>query len=89
MPVLPNRSTKRRLARNHEILVIVEEGAAGGFGAQVLHFMARDGLLDIGLKIRSLTLPDEFTDQAKPEVMYAKAGLDHKGIVAAAISASQ
>ncbi len=79
----------RRLAKNHEILVIVEEGAAGGFGAQVLHFMARDGLLDIGLKIRSLTLPDEFTDQAKPEVMYAKAGLDHKGIIAAAISASQ
>ncbi len=77
----------RRLAKNHEILIIVEEGAAGGFGAQVLHFMARDGLLDIGLKIRSLTLPDEFTEQAKPEVMYAKAGLDHKGIVATAVSA--
>ena len=77
----------RRLAKNHEILIIVEESAAGGFGAQVLHFMAKDGLLDIGLKIRSLTLPDEFTEQAKPEVMYAKAGLDQKGIVATALLA--
>ncbi len=77
----------RRLAENHEILIIVEEGAAGGFGAQVLHFMASNNLLDQGLKIRSLTLPDEFTEQAKPEVMYAKAGLDHKGIVATAMAA--
>ena len=77
----------RRLAENHEILIIVEEGAVGGFGAQVLHFMASNNLLDQGLKIRSLTLPDEFTEQAKPEVMYAKAGLDHKGIVATAMAA--
>ncbi len=77
----------RRLARNHEALIIVEEGASGGFGAQVMHAMAKDGLLDIGLKIRSLTLLDEFTEQAKPEIMYARAGLDQKGIVAAAASA--
>jgi 1-deoxy-D-xylulose-5-phosphate synthase len=77
----------KRLALNHEIMIIVEEGAPGGFGAQVLHVMAMNGWLDRGLKIRSLTLPDEFTEQAKPEVMYAKAGLDHKGIVATAMQA--
>jgi 1-deoxy-D-xylulose-5-phosphate synthase len=75
----------KQLAENHESLIIVEEGAAGGFGAQVMHAMARMGLLDRGLKIRSLTLPDEFTEQAKPETMYAKAGLDHKGILHAAL----
>ncbi|WP_210324337.1 1-deoxy-D-xylulose-5-phosphate synthase [Aestuariivirga litoralis] len=77
----------KRLAENHEALIMVEEGAAGGFGAQVMHEMAKLGLLDRGLKIRSLTLPDEFTEQAKPEVMYAKAGLDQKGIVASALQA--
>jgi 1-deoxy-D-xylulose-5-phosphate synthase len=77
----------KRLALNHEIMIIVEEGASGGFGAQVMHLMAKNGWLDRGLKIRSLTLPDEFTEQAKPEVMYAKAGLDHKGIVATAMLA--
>lgn len=60
--------------------------ATGGFGAQVLQFMAGRGLLDHGLKVRSLTLPDEFTEQAKPEVMYSRAGLDHKGIVATALA---
>ena len=75
----------KRLAENHESLIIVEEGAAGGFGAQVMHAMARMGLLDRGLKIRSLTLPDEFTEQAKPEVMYAHAGLDHRGLVRTAL----
>jgi 1-deoxy-D-xylulose-5-phosphate synthase len=77
----------RQLARNHEVLILIEEGASGGFGAQVLHYMAQNGLLDIGLKIRCLTLPDEFTEQAKPEVMYAHAGLDQLGIVAAAMHA--
>lgn len=71
----------RQLARHHEIVVTVEEGAVGGFGSQVMHFMANDGLLDSGLKIRSLVLPDLWMDQAKPEVMYAKAGLDRAGIV--------
>jgi 1-deoxy-D-xylulose-5-phosphate synthase len=77
----------RQLTRHHEVLIMVEEGASGGFGSQVLHFMARDGLLDRSLKIRCLTLPDEFTEQAKPEVMYARAGLDHMGIIATALEA--
>jgi len=71
----------RRLAREHEILVTVEEGAIGGFAAQVLHFLAHQGLLENGLKVRPLVLPDVFTDHAKPEKMYADAGLDSAGIV--------
>jgi 1-deoxy-D-xylulose-5-phosphate synthase len=74
----------RRLAREHEVLLTIEEGAVGGFGAFVLHFLARDGLLDRGLKIRTLTLPDVFQDQDKPEAMYAQAGLDADAIAAAA-----
>jgi len=74
----------RRLAREHEVLLTIEEGAMGGFGAFVLHFLARDGLLDRGLKIRSLTLPDVFQDQDKPEAMYASAGLDADAIANAA-----
>ena len=71
----------RRLAREHEILLTVEEGAIGGFAAQVLHFLAHEGLLDGGVKVRPLVLPDEFTDHGKPEKMYAEAGLDSAGIV--------
>ncbi|MCR6646462.1 MAG: 1-deoxy-D-xylulose-5-phosphate synthase [Terricaulis sp.] len=77
----------RRLAREHEVLLTIEEGAAGGFGAFVLHFLAGDGLLDRGLKIRTLTLPDVFQDQDKPEAMYAAAGLDADAIVNAALLA--
>ncbi len=76
----------RRLAREHEVLLTIEEGAMGGFGAFVLHFLARDGLLDRGLKIRTLTLPDVFQDQDKPEAMYAAAGLDADAIAAAALA---
>ena len=71
----------RRLARSHEVLVTVEEGAIGGFASQVLHFLAHEGLLESGLKIRPLVLPDAFVDHAKPEKMYADAGLDAAGIV--------
>lgn len=71
----------RRLAREHEVLLTIEEGAAGGFAAHVLQFLATDGLLDRGLKVRVLTLPDIYQDHAKPEVMYANAGLDRAGIV--------
>ncbi|MFC3162414.1 1-deoxy-D-xylulose-5-phosphate synthase [Ciceribacter thiooxidans] len=71
----------RRLAREHAVLVTVEEGAAGGFGSQVLHFLSGEGLLDHGLKIRSLVLPDVWMEQGKPEAMYEKAGLDSRGIV--------
>ena len=77
----------RRLAREHEVLLTVEEGAVGGFGAFTLHFLAADGLLDRGVKIRTLTLPDIFQDQDKPEAMIAEAGLDADGIVRAALVA--
>ena len=76
-----------RLAREHEVLLTVEEGAQGGFGAFVLHFLARAGLLDRGLRIRTLTLPDSFQDHDKPEAMYAAAGLDADAIAAAALTA--
>ncbi len=77
----------RQLARNHEVLLTIEEGAIGGFGSHVLHFAAWDGLLDRGLKIRTMVLPDRFIDQASPEQMYETAELDAKGIVAAVLSA--
>jgi 1-deoxy-D-xylulose-5-phosphate synthase len=70
-----DRSLILRLARDHEVLVTVEEGAAGGFGAHVLHLLAREGVLDRGLRVRTLTLPDRFIDHDKPSAMYADAGL--------------
>jgi 1-deoxy-D-xylulose-5-phosphate synthase len=76
-----------RLAREHEALITVEEGAVGGFGAFVLHLLAERGALDRGLKVRTLTLPDIFQDHDKPEVMYAQAGLDADGIVRTALAA--
>jgi 1-deoxy-D-xylulose-5-phosphate synthase len=76
-----------RLAREHEVLVIVEEGAVGGFASHVLHFLAGRGLLETGLKVRPLVMPDLFTDQAKPETMIAEAGLDSAGIVRAVFAA--
>ncbi len=77
----------RKLASEHELLVTVEEGAIGGFSAQVLQFMANDGLLENGLKVRSITMPDEFVEQDKPEVQCAQAGLDAAGIVATVLAA--
>ncbi|MDC7695474.1 1-deoxy-D-xylulose-5-phosphate synthase [Asticcacaulis sp. DXS10W] len=76
-----------QLARHHECLITVEEGAMGGFGAFVLHYLAAEGALDNGLKIRTLTLPDRFQDHDKPEKMYADAGLDAQGIAASAMKA--
>jgi len=70
-----------RLAREHDVLITIEEGSIGGFGAQVLHTLAENGALDKGLKVRSMVLPDTFIDQDSPAAMYAKAGLDAKGIV--------
>ncbi|MBO1904569.1 1-deoxy-D-xylulose-5-phosphate synthase [Microvirga sp. 3-52] len=71
-----------RLARDHEVLVTVEEGSVGGFGSYVLQLLADKGALDRGsLKVRSMVLPDIYQDQDKPERMYAKAGLDSAGIV--------
>jgi 1-deoxy-D-xylulose-5-phosphate synthase len=75
-----------RLAREHEALITVEEGAIGGFGAYVLHLLAEKGLLDGGLKIRSMVLPDAFLDHDKPERMYAEAGLHAAGIIAKVMS---
>jgi len=76
-----------RLAREHEVLVTVEEGSAGGFGALVLQLLATEGALDRGLKIRTLTLPDRFQDHDKPELQLAEAGLDAKAIAATALLA--
>ncbi|MBX9464494.1 MAG: 1-deoxy-D-xylulose-5-phosphate synthase [Aquamicrobium sp.] len=77
----------RRLAREHEVLITVEEGAIGGFATHVLHQLAHEGLLESGLKVRPLILPDAFVDHAKPEKMYADAGLDTAGIVRAVFGA--
>ena len=65
----------------------MEEGAEGGFGAFVLHALARHGALDAGLKIRTLTLPDIFQDQDKPDLQYIEAGLDAESIARAAVEA--
>jgi 1-deoxy-D-xylulose-5-phosphate synthase len=77
----------RQLARHHEIVLTIEEGSVGGFGSHVMQFLANEGLLDNGLKVRSLVLPDIWMDQAKPEVMYARAGLDRAGIVSTVFKA--
>jgi 1-deoxy-D-xylulose-5-phosphate synthase len=76
-----------RLAREHEVLLTIEEGSIGGFGGFVMQALAEHGVLDRGLKIRSMILPDIFIDQDSPNAMYAKAGLDAKGIVAKAFEA--
>ena len=76
-----------RLAREHEALITVEEGAMGGFGAFVLQALAEHGALDRGLKVRTLVLPDVFQDHDKPDIMYAQAGLDAEGIAAGALAA--
>ena len=76
-----------QLAKNHEVLITIEEGAVGGFGAFVLHSLAGNGLLDRGLRIRTLTLPDIFQDHDSPDKMYELAGLDARSIAASAIKA--
>jgi 1-deoxy-D-xylulose-5-phosphate synthase len=71
-----------RLAREHEVLITIEEGAIGGFGSHVLQSLAEHGMLESGIKVRCMTLPDRFIDQDAPAAMYALAGLDHSAIVA-------
>jgi len=71
-----------RLAREHEVLITVEEGAVGGFGSRVLQTLAEHGALENGLKVRCMVLPDVFIDQDSPAIMYRNAGLDAKGIIA-------
>ncbi|NKK60929.1 1-deoxy-D-xylulose-5-phosphate synthase [Rhizobium ruizarguesonis] len=77
----------RQLARHHEMVITVEEGSIGGFGSHVMHFLAAEGLLDNGLKLRSLVMPDIWMEQAKPEAMNAHAGLDRAGIVSTVFKA--
>ncbi len=69
-----------QVATNHEVLITLEEGSIGGFGAHVNHFLNEKNLLDNNLKFRSMILPDKFLDQDKPEQMYKEAGLDAKSI---------
>ncbi|MAJ08333.1 1-deoxy-D-xylulose-5-phosphate synthase [Ponticaulis sp.] len=76
-----------QLVRHHEVLITVEEGSVGGFGAFVMHYLADAGHLDQGLKVRTMTLPDIFIDQDKPEAMYELAGLSARHIAEKAISA--
>ena len=76
-----------RLVREHEVVITVEEGAIGGFGSHVLHHLAMNGLLDHGLKIRTMVLPDVFLDHDSPQAQYDQAGLNARHIVAMALSA--
>ncbi len=71
-----------RLAETHAAIITIEEGSVGGFGAQVLHHCSARGLLDGGLKLRCMTLPDTFQDHDTPDAMYREAGLDAQGIAA-------
>ncbi len=71
----------------HEVLITIEEGSVGGFASHVLAYLERSGALERGIKVRSLTMPDRFVEQGKPETMYADAGLDAAGIVTAVFAA--
>ncbi len=71
-----------QLARDHEVLVTIEEGSVGGFGSYVMQALSDNGVFDRGLKMRSMVLPDTFIDQDSPAAMYAAAGLDTRAIVA-------
>jgi len=77
----------RRLVRDHKAVVTVEQGAQGGFGAMVLHYLANEGLLDGRCALRTVTLPDRFIDQAAPDAMYADAGMTAVDIAAMAMQA--
>lgn len=77
----------RRLAREHEVLITVEEGSIGGFGSHVLTFMASDGLLDSGIKVRPMAIPDQIINHDKPALQYDLAGLNAPHIVAMALAA--
>jgi 1-deoxy-D-xylulose-5-phosphate synthase len=77
----------RKLLTSHEVAITVEEGAVGGFGAHVLTLASDEGLIDNGLKLRTLRLPDRYQEQDKPERQYAEAGLDADGMVATILAA--
>jgi 1-deoxy-D-xylulose-5-phosphate synthase len=82
-----DRELVRTLALEHEVLITIEEGAIGGFGSHVLHLLAHEGLLDTGLKVRPMTLPDRFIAHGKPHGQYDDAGLNAPHIVATALAA--
>jgi 1-deoxy-D-xylulose-5-phosphate synthase len=82
-----DRDLIARLAKEHEVLITVEEGSVGGFGSHVLHDLAESGLLDRGLKVRTMVLPDVFIDHDAPARMYEKAGLAAPDIVRTALAA--
>ncbi|WP_322096630.1 1-deoxy-D-xylulose-5-phosphate synthase [Pelagibius sp.] len=77
----------RRLAREHEVLLTVEEGAIGGFATQVMQFLALEGVFDKGLRFRPVTLPDRFIDHDKPDSQRSEGGVDRGGILGAALEA--
>ena len=77
----------RKLLANHEVAVTIEEGSSGGFGAHLLTWASDEGLIDAGLKLRTMRLPDVFQDHDKPEVQYADAGLDADGIIRTVLTA--
>ncbi len=82
-----DRDMLRRLAAEHEVLITVEEGSIGGFASQVLHALAEDGLLESGLKVRPMVLPDLFLDHDAPARQYHLAGLDAEGITNTVLAA--
>jgi 1-deoxy-D-xylulose-5-phosphate synthase len=77
----------RRLLTTHEVAVTIEEGSVGGLGAHVLTLASDEGLIDAGLKLRTMRLPDSFQDQDKPELQYAQAGLDAAHVVETVLKA--
>jgi 1-deoxy-D-xylulose-5-phosphate synthase len=82
-----DRDLVHRLAREHEVVITLEEGSVGGFGSIVLHDLAVSGLLDHGVKIRPMVLPDRFLDHDTPAKQYEAAGLTARHIVATALRA--
>jgi 1-deoxy-D-xylulose-5-phosphate synthase len=82
-----DRDLVHNLARNHDVLVTLEEGSIGGFGSFVLHELATAGLLDKGLCVRPMVLPDTYIDHDNPQKQYAEAGLTAEHIAATALSA--
>jgi 1-deoxy-D-xylulose-5-phosphate synthase len=82
-----DRDLVLRLARGHEALVTIEEGAVGGFGSHVLHLLATEGALDAGLRVRPMCFPDIFIDQDSPAKMYDVAAMNAPHIVATAMAA--
>ncbi|MBR0646633.1 transketolase C-terminal domain-containing protein, partial [Plastoroseomonas hellenica] len=76
-----------RLAREHAVLITVEEGSVGGFGSLVMQHLAWSGLLETGLKLRPMCLPDRYIDHNSPVKQYDEAGLNAPQIVAAALAA--